>query len=148
MRDHDSGLCSSECGFVLVSRNLHTCKRKFDTTLDCQFTGSGRQARSRPGPRQPAIHQRSIPGSAGALSHTIARLLLTAVVCVALAACARQIREAPPLAAAGATTTAAHDPAMDAQVAQLADEWARIKYQVNDKSSQFHHLDEIGREHA
>src|SRR3546814_7821115 len=69
--------------------------REVDASWYCQCAGSGRQARSRPGPRQPAIHQRSIPGSAGALSHTIARLLLTAVVCVALAACARQIREAP-----------------------------------------------------
>src|SRR3546814_6526287 len=54
--------------------------REVDASWYCQCAGSGRQARSRPGPRQPAIHQRSIPGSAGALSHTIARLLLTAVV--------------------------------------------------------------------
>lgn len=81
--------------------------------------------------------------------NTISRLLFSALACVALVSCARQVKESPPpLVTAGAAAVVSHDPAMDAQVAQLANEWARIKYQVGDKSSQYHQLDALAKQAA
>lgn len=41
------------------------------------------------------------------------------------------------------TAHASNDPAMDAQVKHINDEWARIKYQVHDKSQQYQQLDKL-----
>jgi len=47
-----------------------------------------------------------------------------------------------------APARASNDPAMDAQVARIGNEWARIKYRVPDKSQQYRQLDALAKQAA
>ena len=49
---------------------------------------------------------------------------------------------------AGAVARASDNPTMDGDVAHLEHEWARIKYQVSDRSAQLSQIDALGKEAA
>jgi tetratricopeptide (TPR) repeat protein len=53
-----------------------------------------------------------------------------------------------PLMATAGLVHAANNPAMDAQVMRINTEWARIKYQVRDKSEQYRQLDQLAQQAA
>jgi tetratricopeptide (TPR) repeat protein len=48
----------------------------------------------------------------------------------------------------GGIAQASDNPAMDAQVARINNEWARIKYQVQDKNQQYLQLDQLAKQAA
>src|SRR5450755_1179838 len=50
--------------------------------------------------------------------------------------------------ALGGTAHASNNPAMDAAVDHIDSEWARIKYQVQDKDQQFHQMDALAHQAA
>lgn len=52
------------------------------------------------------------------------------------------------VAALGGTAHASNNPAMDAQVMRINNEWARIKYQVKDKGDQYRQLDQLATQAA
>ncbi len=53
-----------------------------------------------------------------------------------------------PLIACAGIAHASNNPAMDAQVMHINNEWARIKYQVKDKSEQYRQLDRLAQQAA